>query len=126
MKICTLFYISMGPKTWNPQTSTGRSLLCMLWIPCPYYKFGNVALNLQFIDLISWMRTVASFLRHQTPPTTKSRLVCLCFTCSAKCKRISEVMISIRRHSHCQRPDGTSRAGRLFLPSVLGKPHRKQ
>ena len=48
------------------------------------------------------------------------------FTCLANWKRISEVMITIWRHSHSRSPDGTLRAGRLVLPPGLGKAHRKQ
>jgi hypothetical protein len=112
------FYIYVGLKTWNPWTSTDRIFPCALWMPCPYYKFGHAAMNLQFIDWISWMRTVVSFLQHQNPTHHKvSACFPLNFTCSANWKRISEIMISIWRHS--RRSDETSRAG-------LGKAHSKQ
>lgn len=70
----------------------------------------------------------SSVLSSTPNPTHHKVSACLTlnFTCSANWKRISKVMISIWRHSHNRRPDWTSRAGRLVVPSGLGKSHRKQ
>jgi len=77
---------------------------------------------------LSNMDEDSSVLSSTPNPTNRKVSACLPlnFTWSANWKRISEVMISIWRHSHSLRPDGTSRVGRLVLPPGLGKPHRKQ